>query len=112
MKLPIEMQKKAYGLDSDDVPEDYQPRGWARYMEDIADASGAVENAIDRYAAACAQVRKMDVPPPVKKIAERGLKTASARAESWNGIADDPYVMNQSFKKAYREGWKPRHIRD
>jgi len=112
MKLPIEMQKKAYGLDPDDVPEEYQPRGWGRYMEDIADACGAVENAIDRYATACARVSRMDVPPAVKKLAERGLKTARARTESWNGIADDPFMMNHNFKKAYKEGWKPRHIRD
>ena len=111
MKLPIEHQNRTAGMfDPDDVDEEYLPRGWSKYMKKVYDAASDVRTAIDEYEEAHRQVSRMDIPREVKDLAERGMKTARIREDSWKGIQDDPYVMNMEYRKAVEKGWKPRHM--
>jgi hypothetical protein len=113
LKLPIEMHKTASLRmpDEDVVDEEYLPRGWGNYMEDIAEAAQAVRRAIDNYGEVHRLVSRMDIPKEVKALADRGMNTAKVTEDNWSGIQDDPFSMNGAWERAVEKGWKPRHIR-
>lgn len=111
MKLPIEHQNRTAGMfEVEDVDAEYLPRGWEKYMKKLDAAVSEVRTAIDNYAEVHRLVSRMDIPPEVEKLAERGMKTARIREDNWKGIQDDPWVMNSEYTKAVEKGWKPRHM--
>jgi hypothetical protein len=92
-------------------PEEYAPRMWFRSMDAITEACAKVGYAIDEYGDAMRDIRKMDVPKEVEKLAIRGDKTARERERDWTGIQNDVHLMNRSFVEAIEKGWKPRHMK-
>jgi hypothetical protein len=85
----------------------YLPKGFVDQLYDMERAAIEVRRAIDHYSEACRSIQRMDVPPQVKKLVERGESTARKHEDIWTAIQDDPHVLVSVFKRAIAEGWLP-----
>ena len=102
---------QSFAWSGDEIDEEYLPRGWDKALEDVERGAMEARQAINRYTEAQRVISRMDVPPEVVKMAERGIKTGRTREDSWAGIQNDPFSMQSAFAKAVKDGWAPRHMR-